>query len=222
LIRELPAGRAEVARILLAADCPRADGGKHLKIKCAVRAHSFQRRDIMSRDTALSLTAIALLSLVLSLPTGDALAQQKEHISFKIPAENSKYTRQVNIEVGDTPNHIVRIFEIHRTFPDNAPVINGLKLAEGWDRGTADYVDGNGTNVLYSVFVLENGDTFFTRGAVVVQNNSDKLTATAVQYITGGTGKLARIQGITRAVANFDPKAGYNEAEIAIDYSVGK
>jgi hypothetical protein len=175
----------------------------------------------MSRDTTFSLTAIALLSLVLCLPTGEAVAQQKQHISFKIPAENSKYTRQANIEVGDTPNHIVRIFEIHRTFPDNPPVINGLKLAEGWDRGTADYVDGNGTNVLYSVFVLENGDTFSTRGAVVVQNNSDKLTATAVQYITGGTGKLAGIQGITRAVANFDPKAGYNEAEIAIDYLVG-
>jgi hypothetical protein len=172
----------------------------------------------MSPDTALSLTAVALLSLVLSLPTGEALAQQKQHISFKIPAENSKYTRQANIE----PNHIVRIFEIHRTFPDDAPVINGLKLAEGWDRGTADYVDGNGTSVLYSVFVLENGDTFFTRGAVVVQNNSDKLTTTAVQYITGGTGRLAAIQGITRVIANFDPKAGYNEAEIAIDYSVGK
>lgn len=176
----------------------------------------------MTRDATFSHTAIALLSLVLFLPTGDALAQQKEHISFKVPAENSKYTRQVNIEVGDIPNHIVRIFEIHRTFPDNPPVINGLKLAEGWDRGTADYVDGNGTNVLYSVFVLENGDTFFTRGAVVVQNNSGKLTANAVQYITGGTGKLAGIQGITRAVANFDPRAGYNEAEIAIDYSVGK
>jgi len=84
----------------------------------------------MSPDTALSLTAVALLSLVLSLPTGETLAQQKQHISFKIPAENSKYTRQANIEVGDTPNHIVRIFEIHRTFPDNAPVVNGLKLAE--------------------------------------------------------------------------------------------
>jgi len=77
--------------------------------------------------------------------------------------------------------------------------------------------------VLYSVFVLEKRRyVLYPRCRGCSEYNSDKLTATAVQYITGGTGNLAAIQGITRVIANFDPKVGYNEAEISIDYSVGK
>jgi hypothetical protein len=175
----------------------------------------------MYRRATLTPTSL-VLCLAVGLLARSADAQEKQHVSFKMPAENSKYTQQVNIEVEDAPHHIVRIFEIHRTFPNNAPLINGLKLVEVWDRGTADYIDGNGTNLIYSTGVMENGDKFFSRGAVIVQNSATKLSATAILYITGGTGKLAQIQGIIRTVANLDPKAGYNEAESTMDYSIGK
>ena len=154
----------------------------------------------MYRRTARTLAITALLCLAMALPAGDALAQEKQHVSFKATAENSKFTQQLIIDVGDVPKHIVRVFEIHFTYPNDAPVINGLKLAEAWGRAISDYIDGNGSNTLYNVMVMENGDKFFTRLAGVALKTTDKLTATQVGYITGGTGKLAGMQGIVQNI----------------------
>jgi hypothetical protein len=176
----------------------------------------------MYRRTTLTLTTMALLCLAVALPAGSAVAQQKQQVSFKAPAENSKYTQQLNVEVGDVPNHTVRVFEIHRTFPNNAPAINGLKLVEEWDRGTADLIDGNGSATQHLVFMMENGDRLFARTANVVQTTSGKLTVTVVGYITGGTGKFATIQGIVRTVGNFDYKTGFTENQTDIEYSMSK
>ena len=49
------------------------------------------------------------------------------------------------------------------------------------------------------------------------------FTATAVGHITGGTGKLAGIQGTARTFANFDPITGtLGENEANIEYTMGK
>jgi hypothetical protein len=152
-----------------------------------------------------------------------AVAQQNQQVSFKNLAENSKYTQQQNIAVRDVPNHIVRIYELHRTFPNaNAPVINGLRIVEEWDTGTGDRVDGNGSDIGYSVFVMENGDKVFARYGGHVQTNSGKSTETLSGTITSGTGKLLGIQGTLRTVVNFDPAAGFNENQVNIEYSIGQ
>ena len=73
------------------------------------------------------------------------------------------------------------------------------------------------------MYVLENGDKFFTRSVLVAQSTgSGKLTATTVGQITGGTGKFAGIQGIVRTVNTADPKAGVNEGQTDIEYTIGK
>jgi hypothetical protein len=151
-------------------------------------------------------------------------AQQKQHVSFKALAENSKITQQQNIEVGDVHNHIVRIFEVRRTYPNNSPMINGLSIMEEWDRGTADYIDGNGpVTVQYIVYVMENGDRFFARLAEVVETTAaGEVTATYVGHITGGTGGLAAIQGIVRGASHINFKTGFNENQTDIEYSIGK
>jgi hypothetical protein len=100
----------------------------------------------MNRRRTLILTTIALLGLAVGLPAADAVAQQKQRISYNVSAENSKYTQQHVIDVGDVPGHQVRVYEIYRSFPNNAPVINGLKVKETWTRATSDYTDGNGTS----------------------------------------------------------------------------
>jgi hypothetical protein len=172
----------------------------------------------MNRYTTLLLTAMAVLSLAVALPAGYAVAQEKQHVSYKTSAENSKYTQQQNIDVGDAPNHIVRSYELHKTYPNNAPIINGLKLVEEWNRGIADLVGGNGSGSQHTVWVMENGDKLFARSTTVVQNVAGKLTATQVGLITGGTGKLAGIQGSVRLIANFDTKTGFNESQEDLDY----
>jgi hypothetical protein len=117
----------------------------------------------------------------------------------------------------------VRVYEISRTFPTNAPVINGVPLKEQWTRALSDYVDGNGTGTTYSIYTLENGDKFFTRAALVAHSSGGgKLTATTIATITGGTGKLAGMQGVIYTVNQADPKAGFNEGQTEIEYTIGK
>jgi hypothetical protein len=163
------------------------------------------------------LCAVAVLFIA-----NQAIAQQKQHVSFKASAENSKYTQQLTIDVGDMPNHVVRVFEVRYTFPNNAPVVNGLKLVEQWDRGFGDRIDGSGPATIYTVYVMENGDKFFVRNIGVVQNTAGKLINTVVGNITGGTGKLAGIQGNTRSLANFNYNTGFVEPQIEIEYWNGK
>jgi hypothetical protein len=177
----------------------------------------------MSRLTTLTMTTMTLLCLAVALPATDAVAQEKQHVSFKSTAENAKYTQQQFIDVGDVPGHQVRSYEIYRTFPTNAPVIGGMKLKEQWTRAVSDYTDNNGTANLYSVYVLENGDKFFTHTTLIAHNaGAGKLTNVSVGNITGGTGKFAGIQGTIRSSGSASPKAGFTETQTDIEYSMAK
>jgi hypothetical protein len=176
----------------------------------------------MDRHTQLKLAILAAVSLGTALPTGNAIAQQIQHVSYKTSAENTKYTQQHIIDVGDVPGHQVRIFEIHRTYPSNAPVINGMKLVEQWTRAMSDFTDNNGPATNYAIYVLENGDKFFVRAALVSQSTGGgKLSNLTAGTITGGTGKLAGIHGSVRTSGTAEPKAGINETTTDIDYSMG-
>ena len=175
----------------------------------------------MSRLT-LARTTTALLCFAVALPVSSALAQQKQQVSYKVPAQDIKVT-QHNVEVGDVPNHIVNAYEAHTAFPSNAPLINGLKVAETWSRGIGDLIDGNGNVTTYLVYVMENSDRFFVRAANVTQTGaSGMLTGTVVGHITGGTGKLAGIQGIVRQVVSFNLKERSGDSQTEIEYSIGK
>ena len=57
-------------------------------------------------------SAVAVLAA--ALLSGAAIAQQKQQVSFKTPAETVKYGLQQNVAVGDVLNHIVRVFETHQ------------------------------------------------------------------------------------------------------------
>jgi hypothetical protein len=118
----------------------------------------------------LNKTAIALLALAVALPASQSAAQQMQRVAYKSPAANTKYTQQHFVEVGDVAGHQVRVNEIHRTFPNDPPVVNGLKLKEQWSRGITDYTDTNGTGTSYNIFIMENGDKFFMRATNVAQN----------------------------------------------------
>ena len=171
----------------------------------------------MMRVTNLILTTIALLCLLWLYQQTMLLAQ--ERLVFKVAAENTQYAQQYTIDVGDVSGHQVRLFEIRRTYPSNAPVING-KIVESWTRGISDYTNNNGEAISYGVYVLENGDKFFTRGSLVsVQNpEASNLTATTVGPITGGTGRLARINGMARTLTTANPETGMNEVQVDLQY----
>ena len=178
----------------------------------------------MDRGTTFPLTIMTLLSLRVALPSGDAAAQQTpQKVSYKVGAENSKFTQQQFLDVGDVPGHQVRSFEIHRTFPSDAPVINGIKLKEIWTRGISDYTNNTGANTNYSEYVLENGDKFYTRSTTIAQGaGGGKLINSSAGTIIGGTGKLSGIRGIIKASGSADPKAGISETQNEIEYMIVK
>ena len=161
---------------------------------------------------------LPVLCLAVALPANQTLAQQR--LVFKVAAENTQYTRQHTIDVGDVAGHQVRLFEIHRTYPSNAPMIDGMRIVESWTRGVSDYTNNNGEATSYGVYVLENGDKFFTRGSLVsVQDpEASNLTATTVGPIMGGTGRLATINGMARSSTKASPQTGVNETLIDIEF----
>jgi hypothetical protein len=178
----------------------------------------------MNRGTTLPLTIVALLSLAGALPAGEAVAQQTpQKVSYKVGAENSKFTQQQFLDVGDVPGHQVRSFELHRAFPAGGPLINGVKLKEVWTRGISDYTDNTGANTNYSVYVLENGDKFYTRATTIAQGaGGGKLINSSAGTIIGGTGALTGIRGTVKASGSAAPKAGISETQNEIEYTIVK
>ncbi len=179
----------------------------------------------MNRATLFALTATSLLCLTFALPSGSAAAEEKQRVSFKHAAENTRYTQQHTIDVGDVPGHQIRVYELHRDFPKDAPTINEVELKESWIRGLSDYVDTNGPQSIYNEYVMKNGDKIFARTTAVAQSlvNPDgtrKNISTAAGTITGGTGKFVGISGVLRVVNTFDPKAGFNEGQTEFEYSI--
>jgi hypothetical protein len=175
----------------------------------------------------LALAIVALFASAVALPATEAAAQEMQRVSYKTPAANSKYSVQHVLDVGDIPGHQVRLFELRRTFPTDAPTINGVKLKETISRGLSDYIDTNGANTNYVEYVMENGDKFFSRQTTVSQSTvaadgKRKNIATGSGVLTGGTGKFATIKGVVRTTNVFDAKAGINDGESEIEYSIGK
>jgi hypothetical protein len=161
-------------------------------------------------NRAATLTAAMAM---LSLPATNVLAQESQRVFFSTSAENTKYTQQHLIEVGDVPGHHVRLFEISRTFPNDPPIIGGLALKEEWNRGVSDYTDSSGPASFYGVYVLENGDKFFAYSTAVSRKAGAGLSAVTVGRITGGTGKFANMRGTIYTVRTADPAAGINEGQ---------
>jgi hypothetical protein len=165
------------------------------------------------------ITTAALLCLAVALSAGNALAQEKQKVSYKVSEQDSKYTQQLVIDVGDMPGHQVRVFEIHRMFPADAPLINGIKLKETWTRGVSDYTNYNGPSSSYATYLFENGDRVFVRNTTLGQQNAaGKRANISVGQISGGTGRFAGIQGMTRGVGLADPKAGQTATEVEVEY----
>jgi hypothetical protein len=125
----------------------------------------------------------------------NASAQEKQKYLFKTPAGVSQYVQQHAIDIGDVPGHQVRVYEIHSTYADEAPVYDGVKVKEGWTRAISDYTDGSGRSSGYGISILENGDKIFSRFELTTQTTlaSDGSKATrsySVGTLTGGTGKF--------------------------------
>ena len=147
-----------------------------------------------------------------------ASAQEKQRLSFELPPGQSKYTQQHNIEVGDAPEHKLRLYELQRTLGGDGPSLEGARLTELWIRRIADFTDMNGLAIAYSTYVFDNGDKLFVRSDIVAVTDAGKSNTLNAGRITGGTGKLRGIRGIVRVASSPDPKSGLLRSAFDIDY----
>jgi hypothetical protein len=170
-----------------------------------------------------SFLILTFLIGLITLTAIDATAQEKHHIAYQVPAENTKYIQQHAIDAGDVKGHQVRILEVKRLFPKDTLVFEGVNVVEESDRGYSDYIDGNGRNWGYSTFVLETGDKVFARwdGNAQTVHNSDgtkKSTGISTSIFSGGTGKYLKIKGTLRGSYTFDAGKGINMGQWEGDY----
>jgi hypothetical protein len=156
-----------------------------------------------------------MLALVAS---ADAVAQQKQKVAYRVDAKDATYPQRHVLDVGDQPGHQVNVFEIHRKFAGDGPVVNGIRLKEIWTRGYGDYVDSNGLSVNYSIYVGENGDKFYSMARTMGTAEAGKRSTVSVGELRGGIGKFAGIKGITRAKGASEGAKGYNSTDAEIEY----
>jgi len=172
---------------------------------------------------SLSLAAVSLATVLTTLAFSPVSAQERCKLSWGIQPTDTTYTQQHAIDVGDVPGHQVRIFEVHRRYPNDKPNCEGLKRTESWVRASTDYIDRNGSVSGYLTIVLENGDKIFGRltGTSQARTNPDgsqTSIATDVTTYTGGTGRYRSIRGIQRERVIFDPGKDFNQVEAEAEY----
>lgn len=72
------------------------------------------------------------------------IAQEKHIAAFDAPASGNKYTKQYILEVGDVPEHKLRLYELVRSYGGKDQAIEGVVLKEVVIRATSDLADLNG------------------------------------------------------------------------------
>jgi hypothetical protein len=145
-----------------------------------------------------TLVGLFLFGVVLCA-TSTAWAQQKYTIS-RPPSSTSQYLQQHAIDVGDSPGHQVRVYEIRNTYPEKDFSFGGVLVTESIARGMSDYINFGGPFVTYNVYTLEDGNKIFSRNtgtsqSVTKPDGTQVVRFSYVENFTGGTGKFRGIRG---------------------------
>lgn len=172
---------------------------------------------IRTHARALLVSAAVAGITAVGIPAAWAQTPLKNAISFQVSAENSQYTKQQNIDVGDMPGHYIRIFEFRRIFPKNNALFAGVPVKEQWTRGTADNVGHDGHVVAYVIYLMENGDKIYgkyegdSQGATGQPTGRRNVSGNTI--LTGGTGKFRAIRGILHTINVIEPEKLFNEVK---------
>lgn len=177
----------------------------------------------ITHNVAIGATIVALAAFAFT----PAQAQETCKVDEEVLAKNSKYTEQHIFNIDDTPGHVIRIFELVRTYPDDKPNCEGLKRTQTLSHASVDYINGNGTLHGYATTTFENGDKIFAEingisQTVVNPDGSKKGSFTGITRFVGGTGKYQRVRGVTREKTDFDLTTGFNQSRTEGEYWIDK
>lgn len=152
-------------------------------------------------------------------------AQQTQTVT--LPSVVTNFTQQHMMEVGDVPNHQLRLFEYTRSYGADGPVIAGVHLKEALVHGMTNYTNSTGSGEVYQVLTMANGDKVYAHGTVVshgapASNGKRSWSSLAAFTITGGTGKFSGLRGLIRSETNVDPAANQSTSKGEIEYWMEK
>jgi len=153
-------------------------------------------------------------------------AQQKYPITMSGEGAKGSYVQQHIIDVDDAPGHQLRVYEIHRTYSVEKPLlIDGERVVEAWVRGSSNYTGGIGPVWSYTTFVTDKGSKIFVESIGTSETQATDMGSRRGTYhgtsrFVGGTGRFAKIRGVYVDVSKFDtdPKAGYNTVDSHGEY----
>ena len=128
-----------------------------------------------ARTTAKTTTVAGLAAVFAVMGASPVIhAQERTAFEFTLPASAGSYPVQYSIDVGDTPRHAARIYEIERLFPPGAASINGVRVIREKTVGFSDYTNGNGANSSYGIwFLADNSRIFLTTAGTATTSISD-------------------------------------------------
>jgi len=152
------------------------------------------------------------------------VALERNKVTYAVRGQDTEYTAQHIIDVGDMPGHQIRIAEVRRTFPPDNPLeFDGVRVVEQYNRFISDFVNWSGHHWGYFVATMENGDKIYGKGdgtnhSAVLPDGSIKGTYSGVFTYTGGTGRFRGMRGIGKYTGVYYPATGVNEATWEIEY----
>lgn len=118
------------------------------------------------------------------------------------------YLEERAIDVGDVPGHQVRIYQLKYQYPKKDLIFLGIAVKESVTSGISDYTNWSGQFTTYSVYLLEDGNKIFARGAGNNQSGADgERKFSFVENFVGGTGKFRGIRGQVRGAGERAPGA---------------
>ncbi len=167
--------------------------------------------------------AWALLCAAVLLPVV-AAAQVRTSIAYDAARAELRTVQNLRLQLDDLPGHELRLFDRRRTFrPADAPSIEGVRVVEIWEQGTADLVDQSGSESAYVTFVLADGNRLFGRYAAGTRatrwpDGSRHYDVVGTITLTAGTGAFARVRGLITVRAAIDPGADSNQIESRGEY----
>lgn len=171
------------------------------------------------RATRSALLAVVLGSTSTLFSAGEAWAQKKHAISFRLTSSNTQYVREHVIDVDDQAGHQVRVYEIRNDYPAGGLAFAGIAVKQSMTRGMSDYVNWNGPFTTYTVYSLEDGSKVFSRSTGTSQTGADGTRRfTSVENYVGGTGKFKGIRGMVRSSGERAAGAKSLSQQVSGDY----
>jgi hypothetical protein len=131
--------------------------------------------------------------------------------------------RRHQVEIGDVPRHVLRLYDLQRIFRRHPPVFDGVPASELRERGTADLIDESGTQSAYVIYVLDDGNQVYGRYSGTVRSSrwpdgSWHHDIHGTIELTGGTGRFARLHGNVAVRYVLDPGAESSQGEASGEY----